>query len=226
MKKLKKAISYYRVSTDRQGQSGLGLEAQKQAVQAFAASHGLQIIKAFTEVESGRNNKRPLIKEALAACKKEKAVLVIARLDRLARNVAFISKLMESKVEFMAIDVPHADKFIVHIMAAVAEHARDRISMDTKTALQAAKERGVELGKYGKQVLSKRNKEAADRFARELEPIITKLKQQGIKSVRKLSDELNRLKIPTFRGGAHQWFPHTVHSVLKRIKGFENNNIQ
>ncbi len=140
-----KFIAYYRVSTDRQGRSGLGLEAQQQAVCDFLARRG-DIIESFTEIESGRKDDRPQLAAALDTCRKHKATLVIAKLDRLARNVYFISGLMESGVEFVAVDMPEANRLTIHILAAVAEHEREAISQRTKAALKAAKVRGVKLG--------------------------------------------------------------------------------
>jgi DNA invertase Pin-like site-specific DNA recombinase len=138
-------VSYIRVSTTRQGESGLGLEAQQEAVRRHVG--GSVILDQFVEVESGKSaTNRPELKKALEMCKRHKAVLVIAKLDRLARNVHFISGLMESGVEFVACDNPHATKLLVHMLAAFAEHEREQISARTKAALQAAKARGVKLG--------------------------------------------------------------------------------
>jgi DNA invertase Pin-like site-specific DNA recombinase len=138
-------IAYYRVSTQRQARSGLGLDAQRETVTGFAASGCIRA--EFIETESGkRADNRPQLKAALASCKKNKAVLLIAKLDRLARNVAFISSLMESGVEFIACDMPQANRLTIHILAAVAEHEAELISARTKAALQAAKARGTILG--------------------------------------------------------------------------------
>src|SRR5438477_9726116 len=140
-------VAYYRVSTARQGQSGLGLDAQRQAVCDYLAGQaGSQLIAEFTEIESGKRNNRPELEAALAMCKRAKATLVIAKLDRLARNLAFIANLMESGVDFLATDNPHATKLMVHMLAAFAEHEREQISARTKAALAAAKARGVRLG--------------------------------------------------------------------------------
>jgi len=139
-------IAYYRVSTARQGKSGLGLDAQKSAVESYAASVGNEIIKAFTEVESGKNNNRPKLKEALELCELTGARLVIAKLDRLARNLNFISNLMESGVKFTAVDMPEANELTIHIMGAMAEHERKMISQRTKEGLKISKARGVKLG--------------------------------------------------------------------------------
>ena len=154
---MNKAIAYYRVSTDRQGKSGLGLEAQNETVKQFANFKQWELIGEFTEIESGKKSNRPQLQEALKQCLKQKAVLVIAKLDRLGRNVAFISSLMESKVEFVAVDNPHANRLMLHLLAAFAEHEREQISTRTKEALKVAKSRGVILGKHGKNVLSQEN---------------------------------------------------------------------
>ena len=138
-------IAYYRVSTAKQGASGLGLDAQREAIQKFLRS-GDTLVAEFTEVESGKRVKnRPQLEAALAECKK-RAVLLIAKLDRLARNVHFISGLMESKVEFKALDLPDANQFTIHIMAAVAEHEAKIIGERTRVALAQAKKRGVKIG--------------------------------------------------------------------------------
>ena len=141
-----KFVAYFRVSTDKQGKSGLGLDAQRKAVEDYLNGGTWSLIGEFTEVESGKRNQRPELVKALAACKRQKAKLVIAKLDRLSRNLAFIATLMDSGVEFIAVDNPHANKLTVHILAAVAQHEREVIAQRTKDALQAAKARGVVLG--------------------------------------------------------------------------------
>ncbi len=138
-------VAYYRVSTDRQGQSGLGLNAQRAAVAGFVSAR--ELVAEFTEVESGKRNDRPQLAMALNLCRRRRAMLVIAKLDRLARNGAFIANLMESGGEFTAVDMPSANKLTLHILAAVAEHEREMISARTKAALAAAKVRGVTLGR-------------------------------------------------------------------------------
>lgn len=141
-----RAICYLRVSTARQGASGLGLEAQRAAVQAHAAAAGMTIVAEYLEVESGKRDDRPKLAAALSACRLHRAQLVIAKLDRLARNVAFIANLMDGGVDFVACDMPHANRLTLHLMAAMAEHEREMISQRTKAALAAAKARGVKLG--------------------------------------------------------------------------------
>jgi len=213
---MKKAITYYRVSTERQGVSGLGLDAQRQAVQDFALANGFMLVSEFVEVESGKNNKRPVLMEALTTCRDARATLLIARLDRLGRNVAFISKLMEAGIDFKAVDNPHADKLIVHIMAAFAEHERDMISKRTTAALQVAKSKGVELGRHGRYVLSVANRQEAERFALTLLPVLRELQRKGFKTVRAIAGELNRRQVPTFSKSG-RWHVSTVHNVIKRL---------
>ncbi len=222
---MKTAIPYYRVSTARQGQSGLGLEAQQSSVHDFARAKSLHLVKEFTEIESGSSNKRPVLQQALSACKEEDAVLLIAKLDRLGRNVAFISTLLESKVEFIAVDNPYANKLVVHIMAAFAEHERDLISARTKDALKAAKRRGVELGMNGKYVLSKRNREASLEFARKMQPVIKTLQEKGFKTVRAISAELNRMMVPTYRNQGQKWHLVTVHKIMKAAQAQQERSI-
>jgi DNA invertase Pin-like site-specific DNA recombinase len=210
------AVAYYRVSTDRQGKSMLGLEAQQAAVFQYAGANQLHLSKEFTEIESTRKDNRPILRQALAYCRKHNVVLIIAKLDRLARNVAFISSLMESKVDFVVVDNPTASKILLHMLAAFAEHERDQISTRTKEALQAAKKRGVILGKHGKK-LSQKNKQEANDFANHLEPTLEELKNMGITSIRAIAKELNRRRVPTFwRKG--KWHATSVQNLLRRLK--------
>src|SRR6516162_2201556 len=141
-----KFVAYYRVSTAKQGVSGLGLEAQRTAVLDYLNGGRWKLVGEFKEVESGKDSGRPALAKALAACRVHNATLIIAKLDRLARNVAFISNLMEAGVEFVAVDFPQANRLTVHILAAVAEHEAAMISARTKAALAAARARGVKLG--------------------------------------------------------------------------------
>src|ERR1700757_4487704 len=143
-----KFVAYCRVSTNKQGRSGLGLDAQRKAVADYLDGGKWELVGEFTEIETGKRADRPELERAIAACKKHRARLIIAKLDRLSRNVAFISALMERKVDFIAVDNPTATKFTIHILAAVAEHERDAISKRTTEALAAAKARGVKLGNY------------------------------------------------------------------------------
>src|SRR5262245_9850761 len=143
---MQRFIAYYRVSTKRQGKSGLGLEAQRDAVQRHVAACGGKLIAEYTEVESGKLKDRPQLAAALSHARGKGATLVIAKLDRLARNVAFTSALMESGADFVCCDVPHANRLTIHILAAVAEDEATRISQRTTAALAAARRRGVKLG--------------------------------------------------------------------------------
>jgi DNA invertase Pin-like site-specific DNA recombinase len=211
-----KIVAYYRVSTDRQGRSGLGLDAQREAVSRWAAAHG-EIVAEFTEIESGKKNDRPQLAQALAVCKAEKATLVIAKLDRLARNVAFIANLMEGGADFVACDMPHANRLTLHILAAVAEHEREMISKRTKEALAAAKARGVKLGTPSPPTdLSKATAaliSQADDFAREVYPLIERKRAEG-KSFQAIARELARERVETPRGG--RWTATAAKNVLKR----------
>jgi DNA invertase Pin-like site-specific DNA recombinase len=211
-------IAYFRVSTTRQGRSGLGLEAQQQAVSVFLHSHRELIIEDFTEIESGRRNDRPRLAAALEACRKHKAVLLIAKLDRLARNVHFISGLMESGVEFVAVDMPEANRLTIHILAAVAEHEREMISQRTKAVLQAAKARGTKLGspqpKKGAAIRSWVLREKADRFAANTLPVIRGLQAEGVSGYKALAKALNARGIPT--ANRRKWYGTTVSNLLGR----------
>jgi DNA invertase Pin-like site-specific DNA recombinase len=206
-------VAYYRVSTDRQGRSGLGLEAQREAVTRYLAGMGGQLIGEHTEVETGKRNDRPELAKALAVCRKRRgAKLVIAKLDRLSRNVAFIATMMDSHVEFVACDNPHATRLTLHILAAVAEHEREMISIRTKAALAASKARGKALGRYGAEVLAPAHKAAAQARAEELRPILTAL---AGKSTRAIAAELTARGIATSRGG--RWQAQSVANVLRHL---------
>lgn len=210
-------IAYYRVSTDKQGRSGLGLDAQRQAVTRFVAGRGT-IVDEFTEIESTRYQ-RPELENALNLCRKQKATLLIARLDRLARNVAFISNLMESRVDFVAVDMPEANRLTIHILAAVAEHEREMISQRTKAALAAAKARGTKLGNPDPLSASRQAttvlREQTQQFHATVQPLVTMLREQG-HSLAAIAKELNQRHIPTARGGGGSWYASTVRNVLKR----------
>jgi DNA invertase Pin-like site-specific DNA recombinase len=192
---------HYRVSTDRQKISGLGLEAQREAVRQHITEKD-RLLCEFREAESGRRHtNRPQLMAALDECKKRGATLIIAKLDRLARNVAFISNLMESKVAFVAVDMPTATPFTIHILAAVAEHEREMISKRTKEALAAAKARGTRLGNPRPLEALRLANAAKDypKAAPEVITIMQEKKQQG-KGLREIARDLNRLAIRTPRG--------------------------
>jgi DNA invertase Pin-like site-specific DNA recombinase len=218
-----KFVAYYRVSTARQGKSGLGLDAQKAAVAAYVLGKGGNVASEFVEVESGKQNERPELQQALAEAKRRGAVLLIAKLDRLARNVAFIATLLESGVEVTAADMPEANRFMLHVMAAVAEHEGQAISERTKAALAAAKARGVKLGwsmperQQEQQRASIKSQAAriakADIFAANVLPVIRSLQGQGL-SLRSVAKSLNERGVETARGG--EWQATTVRNILAR----------
>src|ERR1700730_17547257 len=217
-----KFVAYFRVSTDRQGKSVLGLEAQRRAVLDYLNGGRWQLAAEFVEVESGkRSDNRPELEKALAACKKQKAKLGIAKLDRLSRNVAFISALMNSGVEFIAADMPHANKLTIHILAAVAEHEREMISERTKAALQAAKARGKVLGNPNMPEISKRGTVAvianARRFAANVRPIIKEIMRAGATSNNAIAAKLNERNVRTARGGV--WTHVQVGAILRPFDG-------
>jgi DNA invertase Pin-like site-specific DNA recombinase len=211
-------VAYYRVSTDRQGRSGLGLKAQQKAVRDYLDGGAWEIIAEFVEVESGKRADRPELALALDACRKHKAKLVIAKLDRLSRNLAFIAALMESGVEFVAVDNPHANKLTIHILAAVAEHEREAISERTKAALAAARARGTKLGTPDPAGAVARMGEAlraqTARFAANVMPIIREVQGAGHKSANAIAKQLNARKVATARGG--QWTHVQVRQIIKR----------
>lgn len=207
-------VAYYRVSTDRQGRSGLGLDAQKKAVADYLNGGNWNLGGEFTEIETGKRSDRPELLKAMALCRRRKAKLVIAKLDRLSRNVAFIAALMESKVEFVAVDNPHATKLTIHILSAVAEHEREMIAARTKAALQAAKARGVRLGRNGAERLAPENRAAAEDRARQLAPVFAELRERHL-SARGMARELNLRQVPCPRGG--RWHAASVRRVLSRL---------
>lgn len=211
-------ISYTRVSTKKQGYSGLGLEAQTAAVINFVNGHG-KLIATYTEVESGKKSDRPELTKALAHARRSKAVLVVAKMDRLSRNVAFLSALMESTVEFVAVDNPHANRLTIHILAAIAEHEAKSTSVRTKEALKAAKARGTLLGSHrlghweGREHLRQAGIRKASKAAAlvnrknrigiysDLVPLIKDLRNQGI-TLQAIAAKLNELGHATRRGKA------------------------
>lgn len=206
-------VSYFRVSTNKQGQSGLGLEAQRQAVTTFLNGGRWTVLSEFVEIESGKKSDRPQLAAAIAAAKKAKATLIVAKLDRLARNLHFLSGLMESGVEFLAVDNPTANRLTVQILAAVAEDEARRISERTKAALAAAKARGTVLGRNGAN-LAKANKATADKFSADLKPLVSDMIAAGL-SRADIAAALNRRQIPTARGG--RWHVTTVQRLVERL---------
>ncbi|MGD9879968.1 MAG: recombinase family protein, partial [Reyranella sp.] len=207
-------VAYYRVSTVRQGRSGLGLEAQRRAVTDYLDGGRWKLCAEFTEIESGKRSDRPELEKAKAACRLHRATLVIAKLDRLARNVKFIVNLMDSGVDFVAVDMPAANKFTVHIMAAMAEHEAEAISARTRAALVAAKARGVQLGgdrgnlpavahEGARASIRVRQQRSMDR-ARDLVVVVEELRTRGFTSLRQIAAGLNEREIAAPRGGIWQ----------------------
>lgn len=223
--RIAKFIAYYRVSTKRQGLSGLGLDAQRESVATYLTSVHGRLVAEFTEVEHGtrKGNHRPELGAALAQCRVHGATLIIAKLDRLARNVAFVSGLMESGVDFTACDFPQANRLTVHILASVAEHEAEMISTRTKLALAAAKRKGTVLGgdrgnthliyRKGNRASAKVRSEQAQRRAADLLPVIAALRADGAMSLRQIAEGLNQRGIPTARGG--EWSAVQVSRVVE-----------
>jgi len=215
-------VAYYRVSTQQQGRSGLGLDAQRVAVTQYLDGGRWTLLDAFTEIETGKGSnaldKRPQLRAALELCRKRKATLVIAKLDRLARNVHFVSGLIESGVDFVAADMPQANKTMIQIYAVMSEWERDAISKRTKDALAAAKTRGVKLGTKGAANLRKVNDRRhayAQAHAESLRDVLLGLKARGF-TQRQMAGELNKLDVKAPRG--RKWHLPTVQRVLARIE--------
>src|SRR5689334_15226291 len=213
-----KFVAYYRVSTDRQGRSGLGIEAQKAAVAAFLNGGRWKLIAEFVEVESGKRSDRPELAKALHLSRVHNAVLVIAKLDRLARDAHFLLGLEKAGIEFVAADMPSANRLTVGIMAMVAEEERRMISARTKAALAAAKARGVKLGgarpggikdaERGRALGRKARQEKAASRAADLRPIIEAIRAEGATSLRSIAAQLNARGIKPARGA--EWQANTV----------------
>lgn len=217
----KKFVAYYRVSTVKQGQSGLGLEAQKVAVSGYLSDGAWELVAEYIEVETGKGanalDKRPQLRAALDACKKQGAILIIAKLDRLARNVHFVSGLLETGVDFIAADMPAANKVMIQMYSVMAEWERDQISARTKAALAAAKSRGVVLGASGANNLKPNiveRKNAASSFATRLAGVINGFKASGL-TQRAIVEQLNQLGITTSKGG--QWSLIQLQRVINKL---------
>jgi len=223
---MQQAIAYYRVPTARQGRSGLGIEAQREAVTRFAAAEGFDLIAEFVEVETGKGadalDRRPQLAAALATGRQKKCPVIVAKLDRLSRDVAFISGLMAQRVPFSVAELGRdADPFMLHLYAALAEKERRLISERTKAALGARKAQGTKLGNCrnpreaaaaGTRVLMR----DADAFAANVLLIIESLRGAGIEDLRGLADALNARGIRTARGG--RWHVSSVKNVIDRPK--------
>jgi DNA invertase Pin-like site-specific DNA recombinase len=234
---MRKFVSYLRVSTDKQGRSGLGLEAQRAAVADFLNGGQWKHIAEFVEIETGKNDDRPMLREALHRAKVTGATLVIAKLDRLSRNVGFIARLQESQVRFVCADMPDANELTINLLASIAQHERKAISERTARALQAVK--AQEKDPRQRQARRKRGKKGlgnpngakalqglgneaavhallakADRHAQDVLPIVQDIQSTGVTSLRSIAAELNARGILTARKG--QWHPTTVRNLLNR----------
>lgn len=221
-----KFVAYYRVSTRRQGRSGLGLEAQQESVRSYLNGGRWRLVAEHTEVESGKVNNRPELNAALAACRVHGATLVVAKLDRLSRDAAFLLTLRDAGVDFIAVDMPEANRMTVGMMAVIAENEREVISSRTKAALAAAKRRGVILGnpqnlsdkarRKGTKASAAARGATAEQRAKDLASIILPLKSRG-ESLRAIVKDLEAQDIPTPRGGS--WTPMGVSRLIQRIEG-------
>ncbi|WP_457798839.1 recombinase family protein [Methylocystis sp. S23] len=217
-------VAYLRVSTARQGQSGLGLEAQQRAVESYLNGGDWSLVSTFVEIESGKRDDRPKLQEAIEACKLYNATLVIARLDRLSRDAHFLLGLVKSGVKFVCCDMPQADSFVIGIMAQLAQKERELISERTKAALQSAKARGVKLGgnrgKFNEVAAAGRIKgsqavvKEADERAKRLEKLLNEMQSQGL-PLNAIAKELNHRGIASARGGA--WTATSIRNILSRL---------
>lgn len=230
-----KAIAYTRVSTQKQGRSGLGLEAQQAAIRAFAEREGIQIAQWFGEVETGKGadalSRRPQLAAALNAGRAMRAPVLVSKLDRLSRDVHFISGLMAERVEFIVTELGRqADPFVLHLFAALAEKERHLISERTKAGLAAARERGAKLGnpqlRAGKPSYAAKAREAqsakADEHARLVYTVLRNAEAAGKRTLQELADFLNALEVPTARGA--KWSPMTVLRVQRRIEAMRGDD--
>jgi DNA invertase Pin-like site-specific DNA recombinase len=216
-------IAYCRVSTKAQGRSGLGLEAQREALARFVVAEGFEIVREFIEIETGKGadalDRRPQLAAALAEARRRRCPVAVAKLDRLSRDVHFISGLMAERVPFVVAELgADVDPFILHLFAALAEKERAMIATRTRDALARAKARGVKLG--GPKLAQARRAAveaigaSADRHAANVLPIIREIKRAGATSLRAIADALNARGVPTARGG--RWQAQTVSNALSR----------
>jgi DNA invertase Pin-like site-specific DNA recombinase len=212
-------VAYYRVSTERQGRSGLGLDAQRSMIADYVASIGGSVCEAFTEIESGKSHlNRPMLQKALGVARKRKATLIVAKLDRLARNVAFVSSLLESGVEFQAADFPTASRMMLQQLAIFAEYEREQISARTKAALAARKAKGLPLGRPQNLVgspMPRINREHAKAVAERMRPIVDSIRGKGVCSLKGITDSLNQQGYLTENG--NQWHLTTVKRLISRL---------
>ena len=214
---MKSFILYRRVSTVRQGQSGLGLESQEETVRRYVTGQNGTVVGEFVEVESGKNNDRPQLTLALNECRRLKATLVVAKLDRLSRNAEFLLRLQNGNVDFVCCDCPNVDRFTVSILALVAQRERELISERTKSALAQARKRGVRLGTKNPdrqvRLMMEAYKRDRQSFLNRVRPIVEEIKQSGVKTLSEIALCLTRRGIPT-RTGKTVWFGSTVKTVI------------
>lgn len=214
----KQAVAYYRVSTDKQGQSGLGLEAQRESVLRYCESHGLTLVAEYQDVESGKKTDRPGLRAAIAECREIGALLVIAKLDRLSRSLRQLVELLDSDVEFVAVDMPEANRLTLHIIGAIAEHESRVISERTKAAMAAAKRRGKKFGNPRAHEQKLQRAKWREEYLRKIMPMICALRGQGY-SMPQIAQHLNRAGIKKdlriFR--SEEWTADSVKKVIEKI---------
>jgi DNA invertase Pin-like site-specific DNA recombinase len=219
-------VAYYRVSTAKQGHSGLGLDAQRKAVMDHLNGGSWDLVAEYTEVESGKRNDRPELDKALATCRLHRATLVIAKIDRLSRNAAFLLNLRDAGVDFVAADMPDANRMTVGIMAVIAEHEREAIAKRTRDALAAAKARNKKLGNpqnlsaaaavKGRQLGNAAKTAQVTKRLTDLAPVIHSIQSQGKVSLNQIAAALNERRVPASRGGS--WSAVQVSRVLERMQ--------
>ena len=207
-------ISYLRVSTGRQEISGLGIEAQRFSNSQYLAAVQGSLLDEFVETESGAKSNRPQLARALQACRRTKSTLLIARLDRLSRSLSFVAQLLDANVEIKCADMPEANRLLLQMLAVFGEHERQMIGERTKAALQAAKSRGVILGKHGK-ILAAQNKRAAVDFATNVRPFLDNARQAGCQSLNEIGEYLTLQGCPTPDGG--KWHATSVKRLIARL---------
>ena len=215
---MKKMVFYLRVSTVKQGADGNGIQHQMTVVNRYAEANGGEIVGQFIEVESGgkTDSERPQLAAALEKCKKENAVLVCSKIDRLSRNAEFLLRLMNSRVEFVCCDIPNCDRFTISLFAILAEKEKNMISERTKNALKMVKARGIKLGNPNPELSVIKMNEGARKgridFKNKILPIINEIKSTGIKTLQGVADCLNRRGISTRNG--KQWYPTQIRNLL------------